>query len=139
MNDGQRFTFNKEERVTGEKRIENLFTNGSAFIAYPLRVVYLETAATSRFPLSVLISIPKKRIKSAVKRNRMKRLVREAYRLNKHLFYGEEIPENYHLDVAFIYVKDELSEFGAVEKAMRKALSELIKKVKQGEENSEIS
>ena len=134
MNDGQRFTFKKEERVTGEKRIENLFTNGSAFIAYPFRVVFLETEASTRFPLSVLVSIPKKRIRSAVKRNRMKRLVREAYRLNKHLFHDEEIPENYHLDVAFIYVKEELSEYETVEKAVRKTMNELIKHVREKEQ-----
>lgn len=131
MNDGQRFTFKKEERVTGEKRIDNLFTNGNAFMAYPFRVVFLETETSTDFPLSILVSIPKKRIKSAVNRNRMKRLVREAYRLNKHLFYNEEIPENYHLDVAFIYVKDELSEYETVEKAVRKALNELIKQLRE--------
>lgn len=127
MNNEQRFTFKKEERVTGEKRVETLFENGCSFIAYPLRVVFLQTDALARFPLSVIVSIPKKRIKLAVNRNRMKRLVREAYRLNKHLFYNADIPQNYHLDVAFIYVKDELSDYGTIEKAMKKAMSELTK------------
>lgn len=133
MNNGQRFTFTKEERVTGEKRIENLFTNGCSFIAYPFKVVFVEVESVSEFPLSILVSIPKKRIKSAVKRNRMKRLVRETYRLNKHLFCSQSFAKPHHFDVAFVYVKNELADYQVVEKAMKKALSELIKHVEREE------
>ncbi len=132
MNEGECCRFTKDERVTGEKRIETLFTRGCSFMAYPFRVVFLETAHPHTRPLSVLISIPKKRLRSAVDRNRMKRLAREAYRLNKHLFDGVLSGEKAHIDVAFIYVKDALSEFAEVEKGMRKALSTL--KVQIGRE-----
>jgi len=94
-------------------------------MAYPFRVVFLETVHPHASPLSVLISIPKKRLRSAVHRNRMKRLTREAYRLNKHLFDGGLSGEGVHIDAAFIYVKDALSDFAEVEKGMRKALSTL--------------
>jgi ribonuclease P protein component, eubacterial len=130
MNEGECFRFTKEERVTGEKRIETLFTQGCSFMAYPFRVVFLETER----PLSMLVSIPKKRIKSAVRRNRMKRLAREAFRLNKHLFDETLLPENGHIDVAFIYVKDELSDYATVEKAMKKAMRELTKQLSAGKE-----
>ncbi|HBG40867.1 MAG TPA: ribonuclease P protein component [Porphyromonadaceae bacterium] len=122
MNKGQRFTFNKEERVTGLKRIENLFANGQSFIAYPFRVIFVETDFPASTPISMMVSIPKKRIRSAVGRNQMKRRLREAYRLNKHLFDPLLIPGGLHLDIAFVYVKDDLSEFTDVQKSVQKAV-----------------
>lgn len=135
MNDGQRFTFKKKERVTGEKRVEALFTHGASFMAYPFRVVFRATprAAADDVSLSVLVSVPKKRLKSAVKRNRVKRLAREAFRLNKHFFHNGGFPENRHLDVAFIYVKNEPADYPEVEKAMRKALNVLLQRVTEEE------
>ncbi len=131
MNEGERFRFTQAERVTGERRIETLFAQGHSFMAYPFRVVFLQTACAPARSLSVLISIPKKRLKSAVHRNRMKRLVREAYRLNKHLFDGTLLPENGHIDIAFIYVKDELSEYPVVEKGIKKAMRELMQHIRK--------
>lgn len=121
----KRFRFTKQERVTGEKRIETLFAQGLSFMSYPFRVVYLETTQSGTIPLSILISIPKRRIKSAVERNRMKRLAKEAYRLNKHLFIFRESEENRHLDVAFISVVDKPYDYATVEKGMQKAIREL--------------
>ena len=121
-------TFKKKERVTGTKRVETLFTNGHSFLAYPLRVVFVKTAPIADIPpVSILISVPKKRIKPAVGRNRLKRLIRETYRLNKHLI---DLPNN-HLDVAFIYLKDELSDYATIEKGMQKALKILTQQVEQ--------
>lgn len=125
MDEEKRFRFTKEERVTGEKRIEILFAQGRSFISYPFRVVYLKTERNGKPPLSILISVPKKRIKQAVGRNRMKRLAREAYRLNKHLFLFRERMEKGWLDVAFIYVADKPCDYMTVEKGMRKAINEL--------------
>ncbi|WP_294081396.1 ribonuclease P protein component [Proteiniphilum sp. UBA5384] len=127
----QRFRFTKEERVTGEKRVETLFALGYSFMSYPFRIVYLKTAPYGVLPLSILISVPKKRLKSAVDRNRMKRLTREAYRLNKHFLFNRELAENRHLDVAFIYVADKLCDYAAVEKGMRKALKELDHRIEE--------
>ena len=115
-------TFKKNERITGEKRIQTLFSDGQSFVAYPLRVIFLKmTEITDMPPISVLISVPKKRIKSAVSRNRVKRLIRETYRLNKHCV----APTDGRLDVAFIYLKDELSDYATIEKGIRKALNTL--------------
>ena len=131
MNEEERFRLTKEERLTGERRIETLFAHGDAFMAYPFRVVYLKTAYPQSMPLSVLISIPKKRLKAAVDRNRMKRLFREAYRLNRHLLIGAMLPLSGHIEVAFIYVKDELSDYVTVEKGVRKALRELTLQIRK--------
>ena len=129
MKEEERFRFTKKERVSGERRIETLFTGGHSFMAYPFRVIFLETGDTLTEPLSVLISIPKKRVRAAVGRNRMKRLFREAYRLNKHLLNDALHTFSVHLEVAFIYVKDEPSDYVTIEKGVLKAMRELNQRI----------
>ncbi|MGI6046528.1 MAG: ribonuclease P protein component [Petrimonas sp.] len=130
MVEGQRFTFKKEERVAGKKRIENLFACGQSFLIYPFRIVFYEYECAASKPVSILISIPKKRLKRATARNRMKRLVREAYRLNKNLLQSDVLLDNHRIDVAFVYVKDELSGYDVVEKSVCKSLCEISIKLK---------
>ncbi len=129
MDNEQRYFFKKEERITGDKRIEALFVSGESFVVYPLRIVYSEKNSHSSAMPKVLISIPKKRIKFAVKRNRLKRLVRESYRINKHIL-DDVLKVNYrHLEIAFVYVKDELTDYDKVDKAVKKALIEIKNKL----------
>ena len=129
------FTFTKKERLNGTIRIETLFKEGESFISYPLRVIYLLHEQSKESMCSTFISVPKKRIKRATQRNRVKRLIRESYRLNKSLIDSETIGDK-SVDVAFIYVKDSISDFPIMQKAMRKALNQIsdrIKKTKQSE------
>lgn len=137
MNEEKRFRFTKKERVIGEKRIETLFAKGKSFISYPFRVVFHEMECDKKPSLSILISIPKRRLKTAVDRNRMKRLTREVYRLNKHQFINRELLENKHVDVAFIYVADKLCEYATVEKGIQKAFRELSSRFLRGVESAE--
>jgi len=123
MNDEKRFTFTKEERVTGKRRIETLFAQGNSFMAYPFRVIYLERVPYPLTLASILITVPKKRVRSAVQRNRVKRLAREAYRLNKHILNPIALREDKGIDIAFIYVKEGIADFTIVEKGVRKALN----------------
>ncbi|MDR1742462.1 MAG: ribonuclease P protein component [Dysgonamonadaceae bacterium] len=134
MDKGLRFTLTKEERVSGEKRIEGLFANGRSFIAYPLRVVYVVyDKCEAKTQVSIFVSVPKKRIRSAVKRNLLKRLIRETYRLNKYLLLSG-LQSGMGIDVAFVYVKDEISDFATVEKGMLKSLKEIADNRMKGEE-----
>lgn len=126
MGDINNYKFRKEEKIIGENRINSLFVDGNSFIAFPLRVVYQKTELLlPSSPISVLVSVPKKRIKSAVKRNRIKRQVREAYRLNKHFLEVVAQSSEQHLDIAFVFVKDGLVEYSVIEKGMRKGLTEI--------------
>ena len=80
-------TFRREERLRGEALIERLFhREGSrSMAAFPLRMVYMKTASDGAGALpQVLISVPKRCLKHAVDRNRVKRQVREAYRRNRY-------------------------------------------------------
>ena len=83
----RRYTLDKSERLCSKKLIERLFGGGNkSFPAFPLRVVYMPLAPEENTAdASILISVPKKRFKHAVKRNQVKRQVREAYRHNKHI------------------------------------------------------
>jgi ribonuclease P protein component len=122
-------TFPKSEHLCGEKRITRLFTEGKAFIAYPLRVIFLVEPKKDAEPASVMVSVPKKRFKKAVKRVRIKRLMREAYRLNKHPLIEKLNEKGMQIHVAFNYVSDDELDFATIEKKMKLALQKIIEKV----------
>lgn len=128
-----RHTFSKKEKLCSDKTIGSLFLSGESFVAYPLRVVYLlhdETDAENQYA-SVLISVSKKRFKRAVKRNRIKRLVREAYRLNKSHYTDLLKIHNKRIDIAFIYLKNELAEYSEIEKSILKTVTQLKDKIEK--------
>ena len=91
------------------KLIESLFGGGCSFsvAAFPLRAVYmLSERQTGDSPVQLLISVPKKRFKHAVDRNRVKRQIREAFRQHKDLLW-QVVPEEQRLLLAFIWLSDE--------------------------------
>jgi len=94
-------TFPKSERLCSRKAIEALFAGGNrAFSAFPLRVVFREVEEPCT---QMLVSVSKRHFKHAVDRNRAKRQVREAWRLNRGIL--ADSPRHYHL--AFIWLADE--------------------------------
>ena len=80
-------TLGKLERLKSKKLIEKLYEQGSSVKSFPLRMVYLQTKHTSDFPAQVGVSVSKRNFKSAVDRNRIKRLLRESYRLQREILY----------------------------------------------------
>jgi len=122
-------SFPKSEHLCGEIRITRLFTQGDAFIAYPLRVVYLLEQKKDKESVSVMVSVPKKRFKRAVKRNRLKRLMREAYRLNKQNLWEKLEEKELQIQIAFNYVSNDELDFASIEKKMKVALDRIIEKV----------
>lgn len=119
------FIFPKKEHLCGEIRINKLFAEGTAFIVYPLRVVYKLTDEDD-VPLKVMVSVPKKRFKRAVKRNRLKRLMRESYRLNKCILSEKCVEKNINMQIAFNYVADLELDFKTIEKKMKVALTKIV-------------
>ena len=124
-------TFRKWERIISKKQIESLFEGGESqsLAAFPLRVVYQKTdRRQSNAPAQILISVPKKRFKHAVDRNRVKRQVREAYRLHKQLLL-EVIPDDKQLAIAFIWLSDKLCPTAEVEKRVISLLRRIAEKL----------
>lgn len=128
-----RHTFSKEERLCYQKSIDRLFAKGKSFIAYPLRVVYFveQEVDVEKQLAQLLISVPKRKFKRANKRNRVKRLVRESYRLNKQEYISFLREKGLRLEIAFLYLKDELPTYIEVEKSILKTISSLKEKIEQ--------
>jgi ribonuclease P protein component len=123
------YTLSKKERISAQKDVDLLFSEGSSFVVYPLHIVYKEKKTISGVPCSILVSVSKKRFKRAVKRNRIKRLIRESYRLNKNELWDFLLSENKELLIAFIYIGTNLCEYSKMEASMVKILNELKEKL----------
>ena len=121
-----RFLFPKSERLNSKIKIDRLFTEGKAFLVYPLRTVYF-VSSENPSGVEVLISVPKKKFKRAVHRNRIKRLIREAYRLNKNELCNVVISGNLQMQVAFVYVADKELNFHELNDKMKQILDQLKK------------
>ena len=118
-------SFTKAERISLQREIDLLFQEGASFMAYPLRVIYVEKESFSGVPVAILISVPKKRLKRAVKRNRVKRLIRETYRLNKSALWESLHVSEKGLLIAFVYVGNEVCSFSTLNASMKKVIAKL--------------
>lgn len=123
-------TLSKEERLSWKRYIDLLFAEGQSFVAFPLRVVYLpmEEKEETLALVSIMISVPKKKFKRAVKRNQIKRQVREAYRVRKYDLIDPLTEKGKRMLIAFLYIDKEIHPFADTEKAMKKALNTLRSK-----------
>ncbi len=124
-------TLCKSERLNSRKAIETLFSGSAkSFSAFPLRVVFMPVEKPEDTPASILISVPKKRFKRAVKRNRVKRQIREAYRKNKHELLQILINRQMGLHLAFIYLGNELRTSEEIEDKLTELLNKIAGRIK---------
>ena len=129
----RRYTLDKSERLCSKKLIERLFGGGNkSFPAFPLRVVYMPLAPEENTTdASILISVPKKRFKHAVKRNQVKRQVREAYRHNKHILLdalkAQETPTS--MILAFIWLDNKIHSTEEVAYKVKKLLMHIAEEM----------
>lgn len=121
--------FRKSERVVSRKLMESLFARGSrSVMAFPLRAVCLQVERTEGSePVQVLVSVSKRHFKRAVHRNRAKRQIREAYRLNKEVLRSV-VAGGTSLAVALIWLADEPMESHRVTKSMKTILHRLAER-----------
>ncbi len=106
MSTGQ--TFQKSERLKSKKLIESLFQNGTKKNYFPLKVFVFPQSSNVPFPIKLLVSVPKRNMKRAVKRNRIKRLIRESWRLNKNHLYQRLNEQNLTGVVMLMYTGSEI-------------------------------
>ena len=100
----KRYTLSKEERLSWKRYIDLLFAKGQSFVAFPLRVVYLPIEGEMPARVSFMVSVPKKKFKRVVKRNLIKRRVRETFRVRKYSLWESLEARNKNLLVAFLYL-----------------------------------
>jgi len=122
------FSYPKKEKLKGEKLIAQLFSEGKSVSAYPLRMVYLKTEFNEDTQFKTGVSVSKRNFKHAVDRNRIKRLLREAYRLNKSVSFNN-ITASYALMI--LYISKDETDFASVEKKMKQLLDAFAKKASQ--------
>jgi ribonuclease P protein component len=108
-------SFPKIEKLCGKPNVEHLYKEGKRFVAWPLRVSYTQVEDNTN---RILIWAPKSLFRHAVDRNRLRRQMREAYRLNKDIL--ESSDKKYH--IAFNYIDKHKQDYRVIAKAMRKAL-----------------
>jgi len=129
----RQFTLGKSERLKSRKQIEQLFSEGKNFPLSPFRIYYLVTPfinnASSNLQFGAGVSA--KNFKRAVDRNRIKRLMREAYRLQKKQLQEALKQKKLQLNVFFIYTGKELPMFNTVKEKVNVILSKLIKIVNE--------
>jgi ribonuclease P protein component len=125
------FQFNKFSRIVSKKVIEQLFNghDNASKAAYPIRIVVMAQERTEGQPnAQVLISVSKRHFKHAVDRNRVKRQLREAYRLNQQLLTNR-VPEGTQVCLAFIWLSNEHAPSDVVAARMRRLLKFAAEKI----------
>jgi ribonuclease P protein component len=122
--------FLKKERLCSRKKIEELFKSGNSFFVHPFKVVWKKQDDNpEEYSVQVVFAVPKRNIKKAVDRNKIKRRIREAYRKNKHLLKLED--EKMNCSLIFIFTgRDEIS-FKESETKIIQALNRLMTEYKR--------
>ncbi len=122
----QRLTFKKEEKLKSRKLIEVLFKQGTSFSIFPLRVLYFFSEENIA-PVQAGFAVSGKHFKKAVDRNRVKRLMREAYRLQKNNLTASLKKNKKCMAVFFIYTTNKILPYKEVAEKIESALTRLNK------------
>ena len=117
-------TYPKKEKLKSKKLIEQMFNEGKAITAYPLRLIYLKTDFEDDIILKTGVSVSKRLHKKAVSRNRIKRLMREAYRLHKNTYFNKSTTSYAFM---FLYISKEEATFELLNAKTKLLLEKFLK------------
>lgn len=118
----KKFTLGKKEKLKSRKIITNLFIQNKNIKLYPIKLVWQITNNENDNRVLVGFSIPKKKIKHAVDRNKIKRQLREAYRLNKQLLTQNNNTKVY---IMFVYISSKKVSYKELEYTIKYLLTRL--------------
>jgi ribonuclease P protein component len=123
----KQFTLGKKERLKSRKLIAQLFSEGENFPFSPFRIYYLFCPLiNSDSPLQFAVSVPAKNFKRAVDRNRIKRLTREAYRLQRNSLQEKLKEKKLQLNIFFVYTAKDFTEFNTVKEKLNLILNRMM-------------
>jgi ribonuclease P protein component len=129
-----RQTFRKEEKLCSQIAIEKLFNTGKSFYITPIKTLILRSPTQVYTPIKILISVPKKYLRQASDRNRMKRLLREAYRIKKQqLFSNLNLTDNEY-SIALVYSRKQLVESKVIATVMDSIIQQIIQIERSGKD-----
>jgi ribonuclease P protein component len=108
-------TFCKEERLCNKRHIFLLQREAQVFFQYPFTVKWMEVPSTEDSSVRILTAVPKRNFKKAVDRNAVKRLIKEAYRLNKEIVLNSTVQHNKNIIIMLLYSGKKIVAFKEVE------------------------
>lgn len=123
MGDKNKLSLSKPERLRNLKQIDNLFKNSISIKAFPLIFSYLFVENPQQTQIQAVFAAPKRSFKKAVDRNRVKRVMRDRFRLLKPQF--SEAFEGKQVQFALIYTSKELPDYKLIDKSLLKIISKL--------------
>ena len=130
MDKDKKYSFNKSEKITSKKTINSVIKKGKVLKTFPFYVRFLETDEIN-VRVKVLISVGKRRFKKAVDRNRIKRIIRETYRLNKNILFSCLEKVDKKIVLHFIYVDLKMPDYKYIEQVVQEILLKLCDKLSQ--------
>ena len=127
------FPFPKRQRKLSQQRLTDLHQNGSPVFHHPYKVFYLThpTSAGACSECSIVISVPKRNFKRAVDRNRIKRQIREVFRLNSSVLHFELVAQSMNIDILCLYLPNEHTATSHLFNKMESLLARLSRLVAQ--------
>jgi ribonuclease P protein component len=124
-------SFGKDYKLCSKIQIDNVFANGFRISQFPLQAIFLPTSFSETIPFKVLISVPKKRIKKAVNRNYVKRLLRDVIRKNKFNLETFLIQNKTQVAICIIYSTSEIINYSELETKINKLFNKLLNHVSE--------
>jgi len=117
-------SFTQQERLKSSKAIGGLFKGGQSYVAYPFRVVWKEASPylAAQSSAQIMISVPKRNFKTAVARNRIRRQIREVYRLQKQGLYDKLAASNLSISLMVSYIAKEALPYAEISAGMAKLI-----------------
>lgn len=116
--------FQKIERLCSRSEIDQLFSKGHSFFKHPFKIIWLPGNWDNNISIKVVISVSKHKFKRAVDRNKIKRLIRESFRLNK--FVLEERLNGQKIQLAIIFASKEVPDFTTVDRIIKEMFKRLL-------------
>mgnify|MGYP001791936628 CR=1 FL=1 len=119
------YSYNAKEKLKSRKLLDQLFTKGRSFSVFPVKVFFMQLPEPGDHPIKAGVGVSARNFRKAVDRNRIKRLLRECYRLNKQSLHAMVNTNQKNIAVFFLYIGKDIPDFILLNEKMQSALTKL--------------